>query len=83
MSATMHWKPIPQPQEDNYIAQEVSWKLRKRLWEENGTAFSQELTVGTGLIPYLTGLMDACIEGAAELIAQIKEHGEIILYFEF
>jgi hypothetical protein len=83
VSPSLHWKPVPKPPEDNDIDYDLALKLRKRIWEGNGTSFSIPVEVGEEIIPYLHGLMDCNVDGAAELIAEIREHGAIILYMTF
>lgn len=80
MSASLHWKPVPKPLEDDYLSQDLYAKIKYKLWP-NGV--NREVEVDEAFMPYLQGLADCNIEDAQKLIDLIREHGAVILELRF
>lgn len=74
MSAKLCWRPKARTRETlPYALQSI---LREALGESPRTFSNKD-------IPYLTGLRDAKIEGAQELIDAIEKHEEVELWLEY
>ena len=70
MSSTLYWRPV-----EDYgktLPDDLKFKLR----EYFGMSTVME-TLDKSDVPYLTGLKQCGVRGAAELIKAIKAHGEV------
>jgi len=81
MSSTLLWRPAIS-QEGKSLPYELKRVISRRLWDTDGTIGDGTALVSNCDIPYLEGLRDSGIEGAAELIKLIAKHGEIVLWHE-
>lgn len=80
MSASLHWKPVPKPLEDDYLSKDLYFKIRGRFWPGG---VNREVEVDEEFIPYLQGLADCNVEDAQKLIDLIREHDAVILELRF
>ncbi len=81
MSSTLMWR-IVAPQEGESLPYQLKRIISRRLWDTDGTIGHGVAIAGPELLPYLEGLSDSGIDGANELIAIIKKHGEVELWHE-
>jgi hypothetical protein len=65
----LHWRPVKGGKEVGGGAIRELLMDRKRFWDASD-------------VPYLQGLRDGGVDGAAELIEAIKKHQEIELYVQ-
>lgn len=82
MSSNLMWRPA-RPPKSGSLPKDLKFKISKRLWGTDGSCGDGEATVTESDIPYLEGLADAGISGAAELIELIRKHGEVVLWHQF
>lgn len=81
MSSTLMWRPAT-PLEGAALSYELKKTLSRKLWDTDGSCGGGEALLGIRDIPYVEGLRDAGVKGAAELIDLLNEHGAIILWHE-
>lgn len=79
MSASLHWRPVAREPHPTlpYALRRV---LGTKLWGEGEFGVNSPVEVGKSLLPYLEGLADAGVDGAAELVAIIRQHGVVELW---
>jgi len=83
MSTSLYWTPAPR---DVPPAEGLPYELKKaiaqRLWGHDGSVYGEkvELSRATAIIPYLEGLADAGVDGAAELIRAINTHDSVLVW---
>jgi hypothetical protein len=84
MSFGLYWRPVPKeipPARDLPVA--LKYPLARRYMDHDGS-LRGETTVTKADIPYLEGLADGgsleVAEGAAELIAAVREHDAVELW---
>ena len=80
MSSNLMWRPFKEA--SGSLPKELKRAISKRLWGSDGSCGIGDDRVDESDIPYLEGLMDAGVKGAAELITLIRKHGEIQLWHE-
>jgi hypothetical protein len=77
----MYWRPAPK---DVPPVEELPYQLKKavaqRLWGHDGSLYGDAVMIGKSMVDYLEGLADAGIDGAADLIAAINEHGAVVIW---
>ena len=73
MTSSLYWKPVDDYSE--YFPDELKYVLRTRF--DCGHIDATQMNESD--IPYLEGLRDGGIKGAAELIKAIKEHGTVVI----
>lgn len=73
----MHWRPRPQKPEGEWVEDRLRHILARKLWDHDGSIADGPTALGRDMLPYLQGLADADVEGAAELIAAIQKYVEI------
>jgi hypothetical protein len=81
VSNNLYWRPVPKevaPPGD--LPDGLRFALARRLWDHDGSLRGDTLEVGPELRPYLEGLADGRVEGAGELLAAIKEHGQVLIW---
>jgi len=76
VSSNLYWLPVV-PEEGNALDIQLKFTLRKRFHTPVAVNFRRVD------IPYLTGLADAGIDGAKELIEAIEKHSIIKVYEEY
>lgn len=78
MSTSLYWRPAPKdvPPADT-LPSELKKALARRYWDHDGSMWADEREFDSADVPYLEGLRDAGLDGAAELIAAIKKHGRV------
>lgn len=81
MSSTLMWRPVD-PKSHDYLPDELKRVISRKLWDTDGSCGGGEAVVGPELIPYLEGLRDCRVKGAALLIELIEKHGSLILWHE-
>lgn len=85
MSASMYWRPVPVKPDGEPVDDDLMYLLRRRLWDDETSQEPRsgcELEIGHELIPYLEGLADGNVDGAAELIEAIRRHKSIQIWIE-
>lgn len=82
MSSSLYWRPVPKDPPPYDVPEDVEGALRRRYWENDGTARDQPAELDSRDVLWLEGLRDAGLSGASELIAAILEHGTIRLTWE-
>lgn len=80
MSSSLYWRPVPKLPEGQELPFELKKRLGRRIWNHDGSLTSDEYEVGNELVPYLEGLADGNVPGAAELVAAIEEHGQVQIW---
>lgn len=83
MSTDLHWMPAPKDQPPpEILGSALKRCLARRLWGHDGSLRGETVEVHESLLPYLEGLVDGKVDGAAELVAAIREHGAVLLWIE-
>jgi len=84
MSTSLYWTPAPG---DVPPAEELPFELKKaiaqRLWGHDGSLWGEKVELSranAAIIPYLEGLADAGVDGAAELIRAINTHDAVLVW---
>lgn len=81
MSSTLYWRPapkdVPAPRD---LPTGLKWALARRLWGHDGSLNGDEIELDEAIVPYLEGLADGGVEGAADLIAALRAHGTVLLW---
>jgi len=84
VSASLHWKPVPKPEEDNQLSSDLMHVLGRTAFNDSyRDYFSCHPQFDKDNLSYLFGLRDAGVDGAQELIDLIWKHGTVELYLEF
>jgi hypothetical protein len=82
MSSSMFWRPVPKEvPPGQWVPDDLRHKLGKRLWDSYSDRNEAELDKTN--LPYLDGLADGGVEGAAELVAAILEHGRVRVWIGY
>lgn len=81
MSSTLMWRPAT-PIEGSSLPFELKRTLSRKLWDTDGSIGGGDAMMTVSDIPYLEGLRDAGVRGAAELIGIIEQHGAVLLWHE-
>lgn len=83
MSTDLYWRPAPK---DVPSGEDLPYALKKalarRLWGHDGSLRGGHIEVGKEIVPYLEGLADGGVEGAAQLINLIRAHDVVELWIE-
>lgn len=80
MSTSLYWRPAPKEVPPaRVLPYELKKAIAQRMFGHDGSLCSDEIEVGTESLPYLEGLADGRVEGAAELIGAIHLHGSVLL----
>lgn len=79
MSLSLLWRPVS-PKKGKYLDNALKFILRKKYG--NGCSVDPGLVFTRGELAYLTGLADAGVAGAAELIEAIELHDQVEVYTE-
>lgn len=81
MSSNLYWRPVPKEQPPKReLPFELKKALAQRLWGHDGSLYGDAVDLDERIVPYLEGLADGGIVGASELLAAIREHGEVELW---
>lgn len=81
MSRSLNWRPAPLEPEGRRLPYGLLAALLKR-WERDFTdvTIGEKLPFDRNHIPYLEGLRDGGVDGAAELIAAIEKHDVVEIW---
>ena len=83
MSTDLYWMPSPKESPPPEVLDtDLKRILARRLWNHDGSLHGEAREVTSALIPYLEGLADGGVDGAAELIAAIREHHTVLIWIE-
>lgn len=81
MSSSLYWRPapkgVPEPRD---LPEQLKKALANRFWGHDGSLLGEEVELDERIVPYLDGLSDGRVDGADDLIAAIRAHGEILLW---
>lgn len=80
MSTSLYWRRVSPMEGDLSI--DLKKAIAHRFWGHDGTLAGDHHIVDRGSIDYLSGLADAGVDGAEELINLIRQHGQIDLWVE-
>ena len=80
MSSSLYWCPVPKPDPERTLDFDLKKKIAPRLWGHDGSIHGNKVEVGPAMVPYLEGLADCGVDGAADLIAAIHAHGAVELW---
>jgi hypothetical protein len=81
MKTTPHWRPAPKDAPPpGELPEALGKAIERRLWDDYGHLREEVFEVGFEIIPYLEGLEDGNVDGAAELLAAIREHDRVWLW---
>lgn len=78
MSSTLMWKPVDPT--ENSLPDELKRAISRRLWDTDGSCGGGEKILDADDVEYITGLRDAGVKGATELIKAINKYGEVIVW---
>lgn len=70
------------PIEGYSLPYELKRTLSRKLWDTDGSCGGGNASMTEADIPYLEGLRDAGVKGAADLIEILRKHGAILLWHE-
>lgn len=79
MSKSLYYRPIV-PTEEKILPPELKRILAKRLFDSDGSLNCEEEILTKDHNNYLTGLADAGVFGAQELLDAISAHGMIAIW---
>jgi hypothetical protein len=79
VSSSLFWKPVI-PQRENTLPDNLKYILGKKYWNHDGTLTSPPLVLDEDNLEYLSGLVDAGVEGAEELVEAIRKHGRVEIW---
>lgn len=82
MSASMYWRPVKPKPEGEYVDDALRHILARALWDQDGSDSVQPYQLDSSDTPYLRGLRDGGVPGAAELIDAIAKHGTIEIWIQ-
>lgn len=82
MSASLHWRPIPQDPPENDLPPSLRHAITRNVQGSEYDFWRDGVCYTRNDLPYFYGLRDGGVEGAAELIELIRKHGEVELYLE-
>lgn len=83
MSNDLYWRPAPKDLPPaRSLPHGLKARLARRLWGEDSPALGSTMDVDQHELPYLEGLADGGVDGAADLVDAIREHGTIQLWIE-
>jgi hypothetical protein len=81
MSSDLYWRPAPEPPADPPTLPEGLKKIiAQRFWGHDGSLNGQPVMVDRSSIDYFSGLADADVDGAQDVIDAILKHGRIELW---
>lgn len=81
MSTNLFWKPIVIVK-DNILPKALKYALSKKYFDHDGSLVSGPVELDSSHQEYISGLRDAGISGASELIDAINKHGRVEIYTE-
>lgn len=77
MSTSMYWRPVPKEPRPAELPYDLKRAIAQRLWGHDGSLWGEATEIDRSILPYLEGLRDAGVDGAAELIAAIQQHDKV------
>lgn len=81
MSSSMYWRPAPKEEPPaNDLPYALKRAVAQRFWHHDGSLYGDDYELGKEDVSYLEGLADAGIDGAAELIEAIRQHGRVLVW---
>lgn len=82
MKTNLYWRPV-QPTRSHQLPHALKSILARRYWGQGGVAEPDSpYRMDDDEVPYLTGLLDADVAGAADLIAALRQHRSVEVWIE-